>query len=74
MSRYKLLKYAKDSLDETKINWQIVDRELRDALQNYNDIRVPGKNQPLFMDLIINIIVRKYGLRGIDLQSYGQFE
>ncbi len=44
------------------MNWQLVDYELRQALQCYNDIKVSvdydeKKKQPLFIDLIIKITI-----------------
>ena len=60
MSRYKLLRYTPHNVKDKKLNWQLVDYELRQALEKYNDIRVKvenGKKQPLFIDLIIKITV-----------------
>jgi len=57
MSRYKLMRYAPDNVRDKKMNWQLVDYELRQALEKYNEIRVHETNQPMFMDLIIKITV-----------------
>ena len=63
MSRYKLMRYAPETLrSDQRINWQLVDYELRQAMERYNEIRIEsddgsGKKQPLFIDLIIKITV-----------------
>ena len=64
MSRYKLLRYTPtNDKGTTKLNWQVVDYELRQALERYSAIRVEvdsegsGKKQPLFIDLMIKITV-----------------
>lgn len=57
MSRYKLMRYNPDNVKDKKMNWQLIDYELRQALEKYNEIKIPGTRQPLFMDLIIKITV-----------------
>ena len=63
MSRYKLMRYSPQNVKDPRMNWQLVDYELRQALERYNEIRVeveggvPGKKQPLFIDMIIKITV-----------------
>lgn len=58
MSRYKLLRYDKEAVTDDKLNWQIVDAELRHATEKYYQIKSPKKaQQPLFMDIIIKITV-----------------
>ncbi len=57
MSRYKLMRYTPDNVRDKKMNWQLVDYELRQSLEKYNEIKIPDSSQPLFMDLIIKITV-----------------
>ena len=62
MSRYKLLRYTPQNIKDKRINWQLVDHELRQALERYNEIKVKvgepsPKKQQLFIDLIIKITV-----------------
>ena len=62
MSRYKLLRYTPQNIKDKRINWQLVDYELRQALERYNEIKVKvddrtPKKQQLFIDLIIKITV-----------------
>lgn len=65
MSRYKLLRYTPQSVKEEQINWHLVDQELRESIEYYNDIKCTpvtsdgkrGKKQPHFIDLIIKITI-----------------
>ena len=41
MSRYKLLRFTPQNIRDNSINWQVVDNELKEALKDYNSIRVP---------------------------------
>ena len=41
MSKYKIMKYCPESELEN-LNWQVVDYELRKALELYNDIKICG--------------------------------
>lgn len=50
MSRYKLMRYTPENIrEESRMSWQLVDYELRQALERYNSIKVevpggmPGK-------------------------------
>mmetsp|Transcript_42241 Transcript_42241/g.40462 ORF Transcript_42241/g.40462 Transcript_42241/m.40462 type:complete len:155 (-) Transcript_42241:261-725(-) len=57
MSRYKLLKYGHQKDNDERQNWQLIDAELRMALERYNEIKAPHRDQPIFMDLIIKIYI-----------------
>ena len=58
MSRYKLMRYKPNDIkDKTKINWQLVDSDLRSAMEKYYYIKVKNTQQPIFMDFIIKIMV-----------------
>ena len=58
MSRYKLIRYKPNDIkDKAKINWQLVDSDLRSAMEKYYFIKVKSTQQPIFMDFIIKIMV-----------------
>ena len=48
------MKHQHDKQEEP-ISWQIVDQDLRKALEMYNEIKEPEHGIPIFMDFIIRI-------------------
>lgn len=38
MSRYKLMKYSDENNRDPNLNWQVVDYELRLAIEKYNEL------------------------------------